>query len=86
MTKIILGVGILVSFACAVSPASAQYTATVNPAVQFQTLEGWGTSLSWFANAVGNWPEPDRSNFVDLLFAAPPGGLGLSSPLPELTG
>src|ERR1022692_1477794 len=76
MTKFILGIGI--SVACAILPASAQYTAIVNPAVQNQTLEGWGTSLSWFANGVGSWPEPVRSNLIDSLFAAPPDGLGLT--------
>jgi O-glycosyl hydrolase len=78
MTKFILGIGISVAFACAILPASAQDTAIVNPAVQYQTLEGWGTSLSWFANGVGSWPEPVRSNLIDSLFAAPPDGLGLT--------
>jgi O-glycosyl hydrolase len=78
VTRLILRSGILVSFACTVLTASAQYTAIVNPAVQYQTLEGWGTSLSWFANGVGSWPEPVRSELIDSLFAAPPVGLGLT--------
>ena len=45
---------------------------------QYQTLEGWGTSLSWWANAVGAWPEPQRSQFVEALFAPPPKGLGMT--------
>ena len=30
---------------------------TVDPDLRFQTLEGWGTSLSWWANLVGNYPD-----------------------------
>lgn len=39
-------------------------------------FDGWGTSLCWFANAVGRWPEPHRSAIADALFA--PTGLGLT--------
>ena len=41
-------------------------------------MEGWGTTLSWWANQVGGWSESARSQLVDLLFAAPPNGLGLT--------
>lgn len=40
------------------------------------TFEGWGTSLCWFANAVGRWPEQQRSALADALFATK--GLGLT--------
>ncbi|WP_438480578.1 glycoside hydrolase family 30 protein [Oleiharenicola lentus] len=39
-------------------------------------FDGWGTSLCWFANAVGRWPEPQRSQIADALFSAD--GLGLT--------
>lgn len=78
MKDLISAVGGVLLFAYSAFPAGAQYVATVNPAVQYQTLEGWGTSLSWFANGVGSWPEPVRSNLIDSLFAAPPNGLGLT--------
>lgn len=39
-------------------------------------FDGWGTSLCWFANAVGRWPEPQRSEIADALFSN--GGLGLT--------
>ncbi|WP_421894613.1 RICIN domain-containing protein [Marinoscillum sp.] len=29
----------------------------VNPDVRYQTIDGWGTSLSWWANIVGTWPD-----------------------------
>ena len=35
-----------------VSPTLAQ-TVNVNASMSNQTLEGWGTSLAWFANGVG---------------------------------
>jgi len=39
-------------------------------------FDGWGTSLCWFANAVGNWPDPMRSEIADALFSEH--GLGLT--------
>lgn len=39
-------------------------------------FDGWGTSLCWFGNAVGRWPEPVRSEIADALFAE--NGLGLT--------
>ena len=35
-----------------------------------QDFEGWGTSLAWFANIVGRFPDPLRSHLADLLFDA----------------
>jgi len=32
-------------------------------------FDGWGTSLCWFANAVGRWPEPVRTEIADALFS-----------------
>ena len=32
-------------------------------------FDGWGTSLCWFANAIGQWPEPQRSEIADALFS-----------------
>ena len=29
----------------------------VDPNIRYQTLEGWGTSLSWWANLVGEYPD-----------------------------
>ncbi|MEO7494581.1 MAG: glycoside hydrolase [Massilia sp.] len=60
------------------SPASAQYTASVNVKTQYQTFEGFGTTLSWWANGVGSWSDPTRSALVDALFAPAPTGLGLT--------
>jgi O-glycosyl hydrolase len=57
--------------------ANAQATAVVDPATQFQTFEGWGTSLAWWAHVVGNWPESARSEIIDKTFD-PVKGLGFN--------
>lgn len=49
----------------------------VDPAAQYQVLEGWGTSLCWWANVVGGWGEDRRCLVADLLFD-PDKGLGLN--------
>ena len=41
-----------------------------------QKFEGWGTSLCWFANIVGGFPDPLRDHLMDLLFDSKY-GLGL---------
>jgi O-glycosyl hydrolase len=53
------------------------YSAVVDPSVQYQTLQGWGTSLAWWANVVGGFPEPVRSDYITKVFD-PVDGLGLN--------
>jgi O-glycosyl hydrolase len=38
-----------------VNRAEAQ-SIEIDPGSKFQTIEGWGSSLSWWANIVGGWP------------------------------
>jgi galactan endo-1,6-beta-galactosidase len=45
------------------APARADYTTSINPAVSWGTWEGWGTSLAWWANALG-----PRADLADVLF------------------
>ena len=52
-------------------------TETVDPTNQYQTFDGWGTSLAWFANILGGAPEAVRNHFADLIFD-PTQGLGLN--------
>src|SRR6266700_2456473 len=47
----------------------------VNPAVRYQTFEGWGASLAWCANNVGGWRTAARDAVVDVL-VDPVAGLG----------
>lgn len=45
----------------------ADYTAVVNPSSLVVTnFQGWGTSLCWWANVIGSYP--NRTNYVDLAF------------------
>ncbi|WP_216589978.1 glycoside hydrolase [Streptomyces brasiliscabiei] len=56
--------------------AANAVTVRIDPSYQQQKFEGWGTSLVWFANATGNYPEPIRRQLVDMLFGED--GLGLN--------
>jgi len=47
----------------------------VNPAVRYQTFEGWGTSLCWWADRVGGWDASGRNAVVDAI-VNPVSGLG----------
>lgn len=50
----------------------------IDPQQRQQTLEGWGTSLCWWANAVGGWADhPTRTRLMELVFD-PAEGLGLN--------
>ena len=66
--KIRLWTGII-AFFLLVAPAStrADYTAIVSPGTIVATnFQGWGTSLAWWANVIGSYP--NRTNYVDLAF------------------
>ncbi|MDX3452778.1 RICIN domain-containing protein [Streptomyces sp. ME02-8801-2C] len=67
---LVLGAGLLVPQPAAGAEAAAQSSVTVriDPSYQQQEFEGWGTSLVWFANATGGYPEPVRRRLVDMLF------------------
>jgi len=52
-------------------------TVTIEPAVRYQTWDGWGTSLSWWATVVGGWSDKNRNAVADLFFD-PETGLGLN--------
>ncbi|WP_082104311.1 discoidin domain-containing protein [Demequina soli] len=68
-----LAAGGLVAGAGAAAPAVAAETGTPvtitpNPAYQGDAFEGWGTSLVWFANATGGYPDAVRDELVDKVF------------------
>ena len=53
-------------------------TVKVDVSMSNQTLEGWGTSLAWFANSVGGWSNTtNQNNLMNALFN-PNSGLGLT--------
>ncbi|UWM52113.1 RICIN domain-containing protein [Streptomyces carpaticus] len=62
-----LATGTLVAAGPATATA-ADHTITPDPSYQGQEFEGWGTSLVWFANATGDYPDEIREHLADLLF------------------
>ena len=43
-------------------------TVRPDPSYAGQPFEGWGTSLVWFANATGDYPDEVRNELADMLF------------------
>jgi O-glycosyl hydrolase len=56
---------------------SAVYTVSITPAQQYQTIQGWGTSLAWWANIIGGWSDSQRTALADALYS-PTKGIGLN--------
>jgi hypothetical protein len=50
---------------------------TVDPRDRGKPFRGWGTSLAWWANGVGDWPDESLDRVVKLV-TDPHDGLGLS--------
>lgn len=57
--------------------ARAASTVTINPSQQYQTLQGWGSSMAWWANWVGGLSDSQRNALADALFD-PNKGIGLN--------
>ena len=55
------------------SPIFGATGVTVNPEKQYQTLEGWGTSLCWWGNMVGGYADAARNAIIGHLFDADTG-------------
>ncbi len=58
-------------------PVQAQ-TVNVDVSMSNQTLEGWGTSLAWFANGVGGWTNTTNQTALMNALFSPASGLGLN--------
>ncbi|WP_405608191.1 glycoside hydrolase [Streptomyces sp. NBC_00076] len=69
---LVLGAGLVTAPAAAAAdtptPTPSAVTVRIDPSYRQQEFEGWGTSLVWFANATGGYPEPIRRQLVDMLF------------------
>lgn len=50
---------------------------TVSPSIQYQTTDGWGTSICWWGNIVGGYSDTNRNAIADLLFNSST-GLGIN--------
>jgi O-glycosyl hydrolase len=56
---------------------AAGYTVTVTPAQKYQSIQGWGTSMAWWANVIGGWSNSKRTALADALYS-PTVGIGLN--------
>ena len=52
-------------------------TVTVDPKVEYQEFEGWGTSICWWGNIIPKYPQRSRDSIMDLLFDTAD-GLGMT--------
>jgi hypothetical protein len=43
----------------------------VNPRLKYQTIEGWGVSLCWWAHMVGQWDDEKKIDEVVDLITSP---------------
>ncbi|GCE30216.1 hypothetical protein KDA_57000 [Dictyobacter alpinus] len=57
--------------------AQADYSISVDPAQQYQTIQGWGSSMAWWANWAGSLSDSQRVPLADKLFD-PNTGIGLN--------
>ncbi|MFU8853339.1 RICIN domain-containing protein [Micromonospora sp. SL1-18] len=58
------------SAVAAAPAAAAPVTVRPDPSYQGQPFEGWGTSLVWFANVTGGYPDEIREKLAEMLFGA----------------
>lgn len=67
----------VISATLCLHPMLAQ-TVNVDVSMSNQTLEGWGTSLAWFANSVGGWTNTTNQTALMNALFNPTSGLGLN--------
>ncbi|MEV8316560.1 glycoside hydrolase [Streptomyces sp. NPDC059900] len=67
-TALATGAALLTAPPQPAAAASAEVTVRPDPSYQHEKFEGWGTSLVWFANATGDYPEEIREKLARLLF------------------
>lgn len=61
--------GVILFMSLSTIRGSNRETVVVNPEKLFQRFEGWGTSLCWFGNVIGGWPDQKRNAIADLIFS-----------------
>ncbi len=66
---------ITTSFICLLPAQPLAITVTIDPEIKYQTFEGWGTSLCWWAVLAGKWSETNRNKLIDAI-VNPDTGLG----------
>lgn len=73
MKTFLLGITILncclTDIQASVEKNTDKQTVVIDPAKQYQVIEGWGSSLCWWAGQVGYWEEKKMDEIVDILTA-----------------
>jgi O-glycosyl hydrolase len=85
--KKLVSLSLLMAFTASIVPvasisnvkanAATANIATIDPSLQYQTMDGWGTSLAWWAKLVGEWKTDAKKEIMDLTFDKDK-GLGLN--------
>lgn len=44
-------------------------TVVLDPSYQHDSFDGWGTTLAWFSNVTGGWPDDIKNELADDLFS-----------------
>ncbi len=57
--------------------ALAATTVTITPSQKYQQIQGWGSTLAWWANIIGGWSSSQKTALADALFN-PNSGIGLN--------
>ncbi|MEU4799338.1 glycoside hydrolase [Streptomyces sp. NPDC023327] len=68
ITALATGAALITAPQPAAVAATAAVTVRPDPSYRQEKFEGWGTSLAWFANATGGYPEEIRQKLARLLF------------------
>jgi O-glycosyl hydrolase len=56
---------------------AATQTITITPTQQYQAIQGWGSSLAWWATIIGGWSSSQKTSLANALFD-PNLGIGLN--------
>ncbi|NLG83421.1 MAG: hypothetical protein GX493_02175, partial [Firmicutes bacterium] len=69
---------VFVLFSVLLFPVCAGEVVKIHPGQEYQIIEGFGTSLAWWANVVGGWQDYNKKrDILDLLFTTSR-GIGLN--------
>ena len=70
MKKLVMamvGLALFSSHAVAKDVDQTKDMVVLQPEITYQSLEGWGSSLCWWAAQVGKWDEAKVDSIVDML-------------------
>ncbi|MEA5457078.1 glycoside hydrolase [Sinomonas sp. JGH33] len=77
LTSALLASAVVGLRATPVAAAGGGGSIVVDPSVSYQTIQGWGTSLAWWAEGAGGWDPTKRQALDSAIFGLTPGGNGL---------